>query len=230
MSSRDRWRHRQSDARAWGSSGFTARRIMPRAAGPRVAVRRAAPPAGRRGRAASRGRSGVSAVLAARRHGVVQREHVGVEVGLVGETGKGRPAAASPTRLSIMQPRSTRRPSRRAAAIIASAGEIPPHFISLTLTPATAPERDHVVRALRVLVGVDRDRRVARERREQVGPSRRQRLLELLDPEIDQQGEQRARRPPGSSRRWRRPAGAPAGPRPRPLAPPRGRIRGRARA
>jgi hypothetical protein len=73
-------------------------------------------------------------------HRVTLREHVGVEVGLVDTAGEAGGGGEADT-LSIMQPRSTRQPSRRAAAIIASAGEIPPHFISLMLMPSTQPRR-----------------------------------------------------------------------------------------
>ena len=100
--------------------------------------------------------------------------------------------AAIPTEVSSMQPRNVRKPSSRARSSIRRAGPTPPHFASLTLTPATTPtraSRSSIV--TRALVGDDRQRRPLLEPAQVVEAPRRERLLDQLDAEPLELGEQR---------------------------------------
>ena len=90
-----------------------------------------------------------------------------------------------------MQPRNVRNPSSRARSSIALAGAIPPHFASFTLTPGDdADQRVEVLERDRALVGDDRDRRPFLEPGEVPVGAGRERLLDQLDAERLDLGEQ----------------------------------------
>ena len=99
--------------------------------------------------------------------------------------------AAIPTDVSSMQPRNVRNPRSRARSSIRRAGPMPPHFASLTLTPATTPTSAvEVVDRHGALVGDQRQRRPGLERPQVVEAARRERLLDELHAEALQLREQ----------------------------------------